>query len=329
MKTKQCDRLWQAEALDEGRLGDDHRASFQRHAEGCTVCRDELRAIRAFRERARAWPVSSRTELEHRRRREQLLSAANASVAATRRVRAPLVLACAVALLVATFALRSSRRAPTVAAPHYQVVDVDGARVITVDAGPATRVSLEHGTARFVVDHLLPAQHFVVSLPDGEIEVRGTSFTVRVDHVTEDVRVDEGLVALRVDGVEHLLAAGTSWRRSHVAAVPAAAAPPSASASSAPPVPKVSSAPASDGGVLFADAMKAFQDKNYSRADAFFSLFATTFKTDSRVEDALFLRAVCASRRGDNAGAATLARAYLDAYPAGFHVADARKLADP
>ncbi|MFZ5893094.1 MAG: FecR domain-containing protein, partial [Myxococcota bacterium] len=79
-------------------------------------------------------------------------------------------------------------------------------------------VALEHvvlhaGVLSVSVHKLEAGQAFVVVMPDGELEVRGTRFLVRVEHGhTEQVQVDEGRVALRLrDATEVSLDRGQAW----------------------------------------------------------------------------------------------------------------------
>ena len=62
-------------------------------------------------------------------------------------------------------------------------------------------------------------------------------------------------------------------------------------------------------GARFAEAVAAFGVGDHGRAETLFGAFAEDFSTDSRAEDATFLRADARARRGDKAGAAALQRA--------------------
>lgn len=80
-------------------------------------------------------------------------------------------------------------------------------------------------------------------------------------------------------------------------------------------------------GARFAEAMAAYLAHDDARADTLFGSFADDFPSDSRVEDALFLRAETRSRRGDEAGTRAAARAYLKRFPAGLRRPEAERLA--
>src|SRR5690349_19137815 len=72
-----CRRIWEAEAIEDGRLDDSSTASFDRHVRACSDCtraRSELAAIRDVGRRLEPRQLSP---LEHRRRRVELLRRAN------------------------------------------------------------------------------------------------------------------------------------------------------------------------------------------------------------------------------------------------------------
>ena len=81
-------------------------------------------------------------------------------------------------------------------------------------------------------------------------------------------------------------------------------------------------------GLRFAEAVTAFSAGDYGRADSLFGAFARDFPSDSRAEDATFLRADARARRGDKMGAAAGARAYIHAYPNGLRRPEAERLAE-
>lgn len=386
MTTDRCDRTWQVEALEDGRLEVKDRASFARHSETCGACSAELRRLRELERLMTCAPAAERTELERRRLRNALLGAANQRVVERQgpsRKTLQLALACGLPLLLlcaVVFARISTSRSH----PGFEVVDVARAEWTAEKVGTTSRVTLRCGVAAFHVEHVSNGARFLVKLPDGEIEVRGTRFVVDValGH-THSVLVTEGVVALRIDGAEHVLHPGERWQSagktaaafmredplassaSRVAAAPfdgsaparrVATAEPSMSHAissqgvSSPPRPLTSarvpavlpkdgghdaaanvapslgtSAPA---GPRFAAAMAAFGAGDFGRADTLFEAFVHDFPSDSRAEDAAFLRADARARRGDKAGAAAAARAYLRAYPNGLRRPAAERLTE-
>jgi hypothetical protein len=266
--------------------------------------------------------------------------------------------------------------------------------------GGASLVTLRDGVASFHVEHVAAAARFLVELPDGEIEVRGTRFVVDVKAgVTRSVTVSEGVVWLRLGQRLVVLKRGEAYRADEVAAAVGVAPPPAPSAapaSSASPVASRVSAPvavsaaqvsaaltaerepsapgsrrepdpttsigaasssaaaarasnvplgsarpalapavapstevtarAPTAGARFGEAMSAFRAGDYGHAEALFAAFAREFPSDSRLEDAAFLRADARARRGDAAGASALARDYLKRYPNGLRRPDAERL---
>jgi TolA-binding protein len=75
--------------------------------------------------------------------------------------------------------------------------------------------------------------------------------------------------------------------------------------------------------------MAAFDAGDYGRAEGEFLSFERRHPGDARCEDAMFLRAVARARRADAAGASTIAREYLERYPSGLRVHEAKQLITP
>jgi hypothetical protein len=203
-------------------------------------------------------------------------------------------------------------------------------------------------------------QRFVLELPDGELEVIGTHFGVRVDpQGTRRVEVTEGRVALRLrDALPISLGAGESWTAEREAA--RAAAPPSLPAAEPPPTPAPAAAAPSErslararqtalpetkralespsgeqaatGGTHdddFARGMAAFGAGDYGQAERLFQDVERRHAENARRDDSTFLRAVARARRGDAEGARATARQYLERYPNGLRAPEAERLARP
>lgn len=340
MSKASCSRSWQAEATLDERLSRGDRASFERHVATCESCAAELRRLRWLAELAQQVPVQPYPELEQRRRRNALLRRANALTLTPRRARRwPLLGAAALALaIVGVLFLRSP--APELAqgagVPTYEIQASPGAHLSTKERGATVRLVTLQGKFNVTVRKLLPEQRFLLELPDGELEVQGTRFVVHTDgERTQRVSVFEGRVALRLrDHGHHLLGAGQSWTAPVRAGVPSNSlsavpsdAPPadtpmsSSSASPAPASPRPSSA-----GDDFARAMSAFSGGHYDRAETLLQTFERAHPRDGRVEDALFLRAIARSRRGNSEGAAALGREYLSRYPKGLRRPEVERL---
>jgi ferric-dicitrate binding protein FerR (iron transport regulator) len=353
VRTSNCSRAWQAEAVEDGRLSDADRASFERHVETCTACRLEREELHRLGRVAARLPAEPHDALRSRRLHHELLRRANDSVFTERRV-APvrsrlaaafLLFASIGALLV--FWLRPGAAPPTRPSgdePVFGVRASNAARWHVERPGRALRLALGAGEFTISVGKLNIGQSFVVTLPDGAIEVRGTRFLVTLDgSTTGRVAVEEGVVALRLRGQpELILRAKDVWRRAPASVSTPAATPSSplaapsrpastssssirstpARVSSAEPEPERPSA-ARD----FADAMNAFSNGDYATAERLFVAFEGAHPENGHVEDTRFLRALSRLRRGDTEGARALARDYLKRHPNGFRAAEAADLA--
>lgn len=374
-----CGRRWQAEAREDGRLSGAELASFERHAAQCPICRQELRSLLRLRALGARLPEVARAPLERRRTRYELLRRAyglTVEAPRTRRSR-PVLLALSACALVALLALAatvwpSERRTPDPATaatraatrppvpapvpakvPSFQLEASSDARYATVERGQTLRLQLVRGSLTLTVDPLRPGQRFLLSLPDGELEVKGTRFIAHADGTrTRAVSVSEGKVALRLLGQpERLLRAGDAYRPAEppprvepprvATRVEASAQRPPAAPRAGPsrrarnearvdsprPHPDTTDAPGS--GPMFAAAMAAFAAGDYGRSDTLLADFIRAHPHDGRAEDALFLRAVGLSRRGEHGRAATFARDYLVRYPNGLRRAEAIRLSHP
>lgn len=374
MKPPACSRAHQAEAFADGKLSGAERASFERHAASCAECARELRALARLRQLAEKLPTGTPTPLEHRRQRQALLRRASersqrAPIPPRRRAFAAFALSGALMAAVSIgFALRAwqfdSEAPAQLAAPTYRLDASPGASWQTIEAGAALRLRLGSGSFMLEVDKLTALQRFVLELPDGELEVIGTRFGVRVDpEGTQRVEVTEGRVALRLrDALPISLEAGESWTAEREAARAAAppsepaAAPPSASAPATAPAAATPSEPSPVGARQtvppekkrapkpppgeqartagtpnddFARAMAAFGAGDYGQAERLFQDFERRHAEDARQEDSMFLRAVARARRGDAAGARAIAREYLERFPNGLRVPEAERMARP
>ena len=156
------------------------------------------------------------------------------------------------------------------------------------------------------------------------------------------VNVMEGRVALRIrQRGSELLSAGDDYQApapETTATTVDAAVPQAKEAASKPSLARVRAdddetktdektvAPAPAPTSPFTLAMSAFNAGDYGRADELFAAFERVHPKDSRVEDALFLRAVARARRGDDSGARLIALEYLKRFPNGLRKADAERL---
>jgi hypothetical protein len=181
--------------------------------------------------------------------------------------------------------------------------------------GELETVALESGRVALRVRPQRIGERFLVSLPDGELEVRGTAFEVDVEGgSTRAVVVSEGAVDLRLEGRESVrLEAGASWPPP--SAVPAPAPPAETRAARESPAPREA-----DG---YAVAMGLLRGGHNEEAAAAFHAFAQAHRGAPQAEDASFLEAVALARAGRSDAAALSAERHLAAFPRSFHRRDA------
>jgi TolA-binding protein len=219
--------------------------------------------------------------------------------------------------------------------------------------GGVERVELSAGTLRVRVRPQGAGERFLVRLPDGEIEVRGTTFEVTArDGTTSHVSVDEGTVVLRLRGSpDRSLGPGTSWPFAEAAgsqkavaagsrdAFTAGGASPVSMVSTAVPaasigaptasIPRRSSADAHDGdqgASLYVEAMRSFREGRYDGAAAAFHAFTLAYPRAGEAEDASFLEALSLARAGRADAAALAAERHLEAFPRSFRRREASVL---
>ena len=348
MKTA-CPRLFEVEALRDGRLAGAELGRFQSHLGVCPVCAAEARALDALARHLRApSDFGEADELHVRRQRTRLLAAFDAGLMPEGRPRAAkswLVPAFALGLLsllgVLTFALVFRPAHPVPAAhapdrpPEAVMVRADSSAQWSRrgDAQVET-VVLVNGALSIHVDHAVSHRRLLVILPDGEIEDIGTTFSVSADAgQTTHVTVQEGSVVLRLRGKPPLsLGAGEAWKPAEAVA-PAA---PSATQARTPRaktmplgVPTASSdasaksdAHGADPSADFRAAMAVFNGGDNARAAADFAAFVRQHPRDSHAEDAAYLRILALQRAGDSAATKQAAQDYLSRYSHGFRHAE-------
>jgi TolA-binding protein len=218
-----CDLRWQVDAVEEGRLSSSD-ASFKRHLRACEECRGQLASNDELRARLRSLPERSPAELGLRRLRARVLREAAGAGAGAAPPRLALVGAAMAAILVCLAVGVGVRRLALRPRPSADVgwagavMAAEGARWLQARAGNVERVSLLDGEIRIVVRKQAPDERFLVVLPDGELEVRGTTFDVIVrSGTTRHVHVVEGVVDVRVpagsgtDGRGLTLTVGQTW----------------------------------------------------------------------------------------------------------------------
>lgn len=331
-----CPRLFEAEAARDGRLTGPARAHFEAHAAVCTSCAQEVRALDRLAEALRGSGGGGETdELHVRRERTRLLAAFDASLIPRPRERHAarwLALAAVVAALSVVLWLRvgdvpAPRKAPSgplVTPPALAKVEAGADAKWTRQTGDGVeRIVLESGTLVLRVTHANSSRRLLVVLPDGELEDIGTTFTVTASSGrTTGVSVEEGRVVLRLrDQPPRQLVAGESWS-------PVAALDPSPPR---PTLPRQAAAlrhvdVAADAAADFRVALSALNAAESARAAALFSAFLSEHPSDSRAEDAAYLRVIALQRAGRLTEMQSAAATYLNRYPRGFRRAEVEAL---
>ena len=354
MVKRACDRLWEIDPLREGRLSPRDAAAFERHRTVCAECTKRLAEDERLRELARQLPSSDPGPLHVRRVRAQILRRAAAAPAARRPRR--LLLAAVALLAVATTTslwltrhvppLRSQNLVESAAASFGAAIDASaGARYVTSREGNAELVILDEGTITLTVRRRVPGERFLVRVPDGELEVRGTRFQVVVaSGALSSVQVFEGQVALRRPGAaEEMLVAGRTWAPAHPAeapprsldrAVSVATAPqrsflPTASRAARRPMvgPNAEASSAVQAQEEYAAAVRMFEQARFEECARALHTFLLAHPLRAEAEDAAFLEATALARAGREDGAALVAERFLESYPASIHVEDVATLA--
>ena len=349
MSATPCPRLFEAEAIRDGRLTGPEQASFERHVTVCAACAREVQALEALAEPLRASPPDPTVadELHMRRERTRLLAAFDRALLAPRRSQSsghrllwPVVAALVVAILVLP---RVRRPALPPAHASNAVVHADSTAVWTQRrVGERESVVLERGALWIHVDHSTGEGRLVVVLPDGELEDIGTTFMVSADDGrTTRVAVQEGHVVLRLRGQAPIaLGPGDTWTPDPrpVASAQASVAPPvdlaptarldrgERSTPSLRSSASLASPPAPDASVDFRAAMAALDVGDNHQAAEAFADFLEKHPGDPRSEDAAYLRVVALQRSGDSAAMKRAALVYLRRYPAGFRRAEVEPL---
>lgn len=370
MTAASCPRLFEVEAARDGRLVGPELARFRSHLSRCAVCSAESRALASLGASLRNLPEVPTDELHTRRQRTRLLASFDESLLFSQRSRKrwPAVLAVAAALMVLGLGLtRFGMSAPSAAPAGSSTAE----EAIAIVAAPATQwsrkqenhreiVTLTAGTLSISVDHARSPRRLRVSLPDGDLEDIGTTFSVTVTgSVTSHVEVRHGAVILRLRGREPVvLGANESWTPSGPIGVstsspapstaPAPIPPPAVAAAPQTPPPRPvheparapASAPAREltptpsataegdrAATDFRAALSALNAGDPARAAAAFAAFLTSYPGDPRAEDASYLRVIALQRSGDAAATRSAAQRHLKRYPGAFRRVEVEALA--
>ncbi len=336
MSHERCDRGWQADAYGEGRLGPKDVESFERHLRTCGACAEGVARDRRLRALGRALPVAVPGQLALKRLRVRILRDATRAPSRPRswaRIAFASSFGIALVAIASLVAVRSiGRRMPMAAAvapasssaPRAGTVAPSAGAVWTQSRdGSVERVELEAGTLHVHVRPQGPGERFFVRLPDGEIEVRGTTFDVTaLGGFTRHVSVDEGTVVLRLrGGPDRNLGPGTSWAAPESPAPDAHEAAAVLSIAAPTKTPRRPDADVHDGddrASAYATAMRSFREGRYDSAAAAFHAYTLTFPRGSEAEDASFLEALSLARAGRGDAAALAAERHLESFPRSF-----------
>jgi hypothetical protein len=355
-----CTRSWSVEAARDGRLVGSEASTVERHIATCPSCAAESKRLEALGRALRRLPVSEPDPLTARREKQRLLAAADASLVAPQRRRwVPLVaIATVLAAAAGVLAWRAHRASAPSSALAASVTPGDGARWSRTEDGHRETITLDEGSLALHVRHASPEDRVVVLVPDGEIEDRGTVFSVDVSqHHTTRVSVEEGSVTFRRAGQPPVfLEKGQSWsdKELMLAAAPNAVAPsrevapsdsptrapaptePARESVEAPSAPRAASpsrarpatpSPRVAASSEFRAGFLAIEEGNNGDATKHLSSELDAAKDASRAEDAAYLRIIALARANARDKARALAREYLRTFPRGFRRAEVEEIA--
>jgi hypothetical protein len=339
MRADACSRLFEAEAMRDGRLGGAELAAYTRHASGCPACARELRSLEALGGKLRALPAREADDLGVLRERTRLMAAFDATlVTGRRRWRAGFVAAAAVVLFAIAAAGLWRPRSVTSPAAAIAVRAGNGTTWSRRIVGQQEIVSLGGGTLSIRVDHAAGARRLLVQLPDGELEDIGTVFTVSVVGAhTTGVAVEEGSVVLRLRGRPPVtIVARETWHADEPPVSAAELAPPAPipPPSSPRPVlrhpvrtqPATSTTTEPDPSQEFRVAVSALHGGDACAAGEALARFVDQHPEDARVEDAAYLEVIARQRCGDDSQLKRAVDQYLRRYPQGFRHAEVERL---
>jgi hypothetical protein len=352
MTPRRCARLWQVDAYREGRFGTKDMESCERHLRACADCSAKMASDERLRALALALPVDEPKELALHRLRARVLRDAATGIAPSphtfgRRVAALIAFVIASAFVVTLAVRRSGPQRPAlgtvptgsgvaVGAPEppaaasepfaATVAGEADARWLQAREQRRERVDLEEGTVHVHVRPQDADERFLVVMPDGEIEVRGTTFDVTVQRgKTILVHVQSGVVELRLRARAVVrLADGDAWPLPSAVSSLSPRAPALASVQPAPPAPL-----SSDNGVSsYSAAVQQLREGRYEEAAAAFHAFVAKWPQSSQAEDASFLEAVALARAGRPDAAGLAAERHITSFPLSFHRKEAAILVE-
>jgi hypothetical protein len=338
-----CERAWEIDPYCQGRMSEVEYASFGRHLSTCEPCQTQMALDAELRDLGQRLSAEEAGDLRARRLRAKILH--DAAIADGDRPtffhrRPAIALVAVLAGFLAVLLARPWLSRRWQGRPDGDTVVAD----VRVDATPEAvwarrpdglidRLKLERGEIAVRVKLLVPGSRFLVDLPDGELEVRGTTFrTIVVDGSTRGVVVTEGKVDLRLRGRPSIVVDPEHpWSRSPFTppsgeeTVPLEAKAPEHLDTGPPP-----SAPGKvsrrgltsqevDDEQPYAEAMASYESGHFEQAAQAFHDFCARVRTAPEREDAAFLEAASLARAGHQESAGRVAEDFLRQYPASIH----------
>jgi ferric-dicitrate binding protein FerR (iron transport regulator) len=343
---RHCPQAWKIDAMADGTLSACDGASFERHTRLCRECADRARIERRLRDLVEELPAVTPSDLPLRRLRARILSDAREGATRLSRPWRRTISVTGVVFAVAAVAIALGLRFRPPPSPYEyslagSVTAVPGAEWEQSRREKVETVHLSHGELWIVVRKQTPGERFVVATPDGELEVRGTTFDVVVDGgSTRRVHVVEGRVAVWLRDRPVLeLAAGESWDRDASQAASSAAFPPPttptvpASAMAAAEItasrrqnlrsPAGKPHPSDDGSADYEGAMSLYSGARFAEAAEAFRRFEAQHRSSAFLEDASFLEALSLTKAGHVDAGAVAASRHLAEFPRSFHAKEA------
>lgn len=318
---------------------------LEAHLATCASCRATRDGLQAAIGLARELPIDLPSPAHSEEVRVSLLAAAESGQAGpictrTAHLRWPAVgVAAAAAIAWIVHGHLHDARPRSHALMHAS----PGAAFVMASAPPDETLRLRDGTVDVQVDPLGPGQRFRVVVGDGEVEVRGTAFSVSAaDDRLARVLVTHGRVEIRPrDGTPAVLGAGQAWHAESAAPRAIPPAPPPV-AEPAPPSPPpaaattrrlerrharalaVNDSTTATGGragptlqeSLYDDAWDAMRASDFAKAATRFAGVVGAAPRGPLADEGAFWRGVATARAGRSALAIDLFREMIDQYPA-------------
>lgn len=342
MNARACPRLFEVEALRDGRLAGSERDDFQRHLAKCAACTLEASELERLGEALRTSRTGPTDELHVRREKTRLLSAFDRTLLRENRpwLSRRLVLALGGASVIVALALFLVRR-QRASEPRVASTVIDAASGSAWSRRTEARrdlVFLERGSLRVQVSHSNESVPLLVVLPDGELEDIGTTFSVSAESGrTTRVTVEEGSVLLRLRGEAPVaIGAGKEWQRTPTPSTSAHVdfRPESSVESVAPQAPTPSPSASTsekrhDAADEFKKAVGMLNAGESARAADQFARFVERHPRDPRVQDAMYMRILALQAAGDSVRMKAAAAEYLHVHPKGFRRAEVEQLSQP